>query len=124
MSSDSIAKRDTVPYVLRHLANVWDNSCGLAEPIAMDATNANGIVTIRVPDLDAVEQWNRVLEGPGTPHTNHYPDRAPMHGVHIWDWHGWTIHIWAYEDEPDTVTDNQQPTDAELERLAEGLGRL
>lgn len=112
-----------MPYVLRHLANICDNTCDLAEPISMDATNDNGIVTIHVADINGVEQWNRALGGMGSARTNRYTDRSPIHSVHVWDWHGWTIHVWA-EDAPDVVTDNQNPGVGDLQRVVEGLEQL
>jgi hypothetical protein len=99
MSEVETTTRDSVPYVLRALANVWDNWCGLPEPIAMRATTSNGIATVEVPDLAAVKQWNRALGGTSNPTSSCYPDRGPIHGVQVWSWHGWTVSISADEED-------------------------
>jgi len=99
MSEESIAEsRDTVPYVLRHLANVWDNSCGLPEPVSMLATNTNGIATIQVADLDAVKKWARVL-GATEASSSLYAERGPIHSAHVWNWHGWVVYVTADEED-------------------------
>lgn len=98
MSDQSVpTARDSVPYVLRALANVWDNWCGLPEPIGMHATNDNGIATVHVADLDAVIAWNEALGGTETPTSSLYTDQGPIHGVFVWNWHGWNVHVSADE---------------------------
>jgi hypothetical protein len=100
----SAEPRDNLPYLLRALANVWDNSCGLPEPVVMDANAYIGIATVNVTDLAAVTAWNRALGGTEEPHTNLYDDRPPIHGVYVRGWHGWIVHITADEQRPSVDT--------------------
>jgi len=99
MSNDDDTARLTVPYVLRALANVWDNWCGLPEPVAMRANASNGIAGVDVADLAAVKAWNRALGGTNAPTSSLYPDRGPIHGVHVHGWNGWDVHIMANDED-------------------------